>query len=56
MFPAYFRGELGNGLPKLKYPRMVADVIASMSEVQAIETFQRLTGQSFGSALIRPSI
>jgi dGTPase len=33
--------------------RVAADVIASMSEVQAIETYQRLTGTSFGSALTR---
>ncbi len=54
MFPEFFQNEIeiagSNDSLKL---RTVADVIASLSEVQAIETYQRLTGQTLGSALAK---
>jgi dGTPase len=55
IFPTYFRKKVGNpNSDELEKLRVVADVIASMSEVQVIETYQKLTGLTLGSALVRP--
>lgn len=52
IFPLYYQEELntaGGDIKQIK--RIVADLIASMSEAQAIAINQRLTGQSLGSAM-----
>jgi dGTPase len=51
IFPSFFQADLesSDGDPKVT-KRIVADLISSMSEAQAIAINQRLTGQSLGSA------
>lgn len=54
ILPAFYREKLdGNPSSDVKL-RLVADIIASMSEVQAVETYQRLTGVTLSSALVKP--
>jgi dGTPase len=52
IFPEYFQEaiEYANGDSK-QIKRIVADLIASMSEAQVVAIHQRLTGQSLGSAM-----
>jgi dGTPase len=56
VFPDFFREKLEAAESDEEKLRVVADVIASMSEAQALETHQRLTGLSLGSALVRPPL
>lgn len=50
IFPPFFQEALAGASPAESL-RVVADLIASMSEAQAVEIHNRLTGQSLGSAL-----
>jgi len=52
IFPHFYRDQLINAGYEERL-RLVADVISSMNESQAIEMNQRLTGQSLGFALDR---
>jgi dGTPase len=52
IFPAYFQEAIQYAEDdNRKIKRIVADLIASMSEAQAIAIHQRLSGQSLGSAM-----
>lgn len=53
IFPPYYQEQLALGNDEAARLRTVADYIASMSEAQAIEVHQRLTGQSLGSGIDR---
>jgi dGTPase len=51
IFPKSFADDLESITTDRERLRVVADVIASMSETQVVEVHQRLTGRSLGSAL-----
>jgi dGTPase len=51
IFPRSFADDLETITTDRERLRVVADVIASMSETQVVEIHQRLTGRSLGSAL-----
>lgn len=53
IFPPFFQEQLALGQSDSAVLRTVADYIASMSEAQAVEIHQRLTGQSLGSGIDR---
>jgi dGTPase len=51
VFPAVMRDRLSEATTEIDRSRIVADVIASMTERQVVDVFSRLTGQSLGSAM-----
>jgi dGTPase len=53
IFPAFYREMLETAESEEARLRVVADYIASMSEGEVIEIYQRLNGQSLGSGLER---
>jgi dGTPase len=56
IFPTFFREMLKDADSDEAKLRVVSDTIASMSEPQALEIYQRLTGLSIESALMRPPL
>jgi dGTP triphosphohydrolase len=53
IFPPYFREKLQQATNESERLRTVADYVASLSESQAINLNQRLTGQALGSGFER---
>lgn len=51
VFPPVFKESLNSSTSKRARYRLVADVIASMTERQVVDVYMRLTGQSLGSAM-----
>jgi len=51
VFPGFYQETLRRGAATDQKVRLVADFIAAMSEIQAVEMHQRLTGAALGSGI-----